>query len=331
MSVFSKQSPENQETGCNKRPRKRGKVVTTDPDNLMRTVRIFCHDPDMTDSDDDDEPKSKTLVKEIKIPMIKIPATGSFQVGLKNADKILAKTKTGLTKNVSQPPGVTTGLKYRGVRQRKWGKWAAEIRDPFMGRRIWLGTFETAEDASQAYENKKLEFEEMAQSLKLPVNKNKNRGPAREKPAVSEESADVLAHGSPSSVLEMELSSGSGSGAKIFINEDKKMEPFNEVLSLDHLDVHLDVLPEMGLVEPVDEALTLAEIGNDLDLGLELGAPFLDDFVAPLHGEFGDIDDLELYGLDEESTELPDWDFGELNNEELAWINTLRFDEPLMG
>ncbi|KAJ0445237.1 putative transcription factor AP2-EREBP family [Helianthus annuus] len=174
MSVFSKQSPENQETGCNKRPRKRGKVVTTDPVNLMRTVRIFCHDPDMTDSDDDDEPKSKTLVKEIKIPMIKIPATGSFQVGLKNADKILAKTKTGLTKNVSQPPGVTTGLKYRGVRQRKWGKWAAEIRDPFMGRRIWLGTFETAEDASQAYENKKLEFEEMAQSLKLPVNKNKN-------------------------------------------------------------------------------------------------------------------------------------------------------------
>ncbi|KAJ0445236.1 hypothetical protein HanIR_Chr16g0840671 [Helianthus annuus] len=87
----------------------------------------------------------------------------------------------------------------------------------------------------------------------------------------------------------------------------------------------------MGLVEPVDEALTLAEIGNDLDLGLELGAPFLDDFVAPLHGEFGDIDDLELYGLDEESTELPDWDFGELNNEELAWINTLRFDESLMG
>jgi len=332
---------------------------------FTRKLQLVYNDPEATDSSEDESQHARTTTKRSFVEVTLPPHVSAVSLASRNIFSEKSKTITRKKAYLSRQrqikkkvvPTITSpntrrqpSSKYRGVRMRKWGRFSAEIRNPSKMVRIWLGTYDTAEEASQAYESTRLQLSLDAQATKAkrcfnkgssatpPVatlNKNSSADAdatnalVSEKCSTTKDSENLFLQTSPSSVLELDtLASNSIEKVDVPLNNVAVVgNEVSEVLSCQVQELEIPNSIVFNLHVPVATENPIRTYPN-LGLGFDFDQFNIDDFGQDFeefgdYGDLGDFEDIQVHGFDDnEPSELPDFDFGDIgDDDEFFWLD----------
>ncbi|GLT34463.1 hypothetical protein SLA2020_089740 [Shorea laevis] len=288
--------------------------ILSEDSKMTRKVRVIFHDPYATDSSSSEDEcevrpraekgqKRKRVIHEVKLPLLALSQAKPLQSGSSSQysnSKPGANGKGVLAKIPDDTPKQTKVKKPVGIRQRKWGKWAAEIRHPITKKRTWLGTYNTLEEATNAYNARKLEYDLAVAAASDKTSHISSSAAASQNISASytaEESDSVFSYTyPPSSIFELDTSASASVS-----NNDDTGDLITEGFEANFLGLSI---PDFCVV---DGPLVSSSVEEDLNLGAEY-----DDFLPFDHlgGYCGIEDNLNILGIhSDEPSGLPDCDF----------------------